>query len=114
MYSNNYALVFKKLQGVLGDKNVYPFLPLQEVAYPFATFEEETETVTSLKNGTVSETDYSFDLWGKNRKEIKDIQNEMQYYLYDLNAYNITKRLLIDTSTEQVLYHGIVEFKIKE
>lgn len=111
--TNYYSLIFKKLQALLGNENVYPYLPLEDVKYPFAVFSDEEEKIDLLKTYFVSETEYVFDLWSRNKRELKEITEEMRTFLIKLRAQDLNIRFKVDDSTNELLERVVFSFKIK-
>lgn len=110
---NNYASIFRKLQELLGAKNVYPTLPLQDVKYPFATFYKEDIEINALKLSSISMCNYTFDIWSKDKKELKEITNKINQYLLFLGAKKINIRFLEDDSTNEIIQRVNFEFQIR-
>lgn len=97
---------------------VFDYTPQADVGYPFITLNEYTHSDVLTKTAILP--DYqgiSFHLWSlKNNRlqhttKLENIRTEI-YQKFDVQEFN--HRTLIDTTTNDVLLHTVVDLIIKE
>lgn len=103
--------------------STYPFLPAKDAKLPFVFVGEQFDQDKATKSviyGNVQQRihiyhDYTrrSDLTGMMdalKREIRKLKRAEGFYI---NAKNINAQTLLDTSTVQTMYHGIIEVDIQ-
>lgn len=102
---------------------VYPFLPPEDVSYPFIVMGVTRTLPRATKSFLVGRVRLDVHVWGivENRKWVSDTLGEIREISGQINQIDTREWLLVssvseivrDNSTNQVLYHGILELEYK-
>jgi len=116
-----YDEVFKISQRLGND--TYSYLPPSGTKYPFVFIGEQIENDVANKStitGEVTQYIHIYDVKEK-RRRVTDIMNDLirdarkarhtdTYYIY---IKEVRKQMLLDTSTSETLWHGVIEVDFK-
>lgn len=118
---NKYDVVYSVAQEVLGAKNVYQFLPMKEVEYPFATIQASGENYSSVKIDNLKDSSIVIDLWGKyaDRHKLEVLSTNIIDKVISLGASkgDTNYKIMLDDSAKgsngeysrEMFWHSIVE-----
>lgn len=98
----------------------FDYLPPTNTKYPFIHLGEVTVIPIPTKNVWLGEATVTINVWGdgKDRKAITNIMDDLIKNLREVKHFKIMPkeiytRVLKDTTTSNVLWHGILELKYK-
>lgn len=107
IYDKAYATIQQ-----LGVK-VYPYKQMNDVGYPFIEMMNIETDRLSTKSGSLQTISLTIDIWGlaSERKEVTTIKSMVLDLLinnFQVKEAEIEDRVLPDTSTTDILLHGIL------
>lgn len=106
-----YDETFKQAEKLVA--NVYDVLPLEDVPYPFINFGEVNMKSDRLKGSILHDVVIDVHIWG-NRTQRSKVDN-IAYHLmnlllpYGLQPNKTKTRLITDNSTNEILFHNVLE-----
>lgn len=101
---------------------IYPELPMRSVPYPFVSVGEVQMLPKSTSSTLLGKMFVTLDVWGE-RNQRKDISKIMEKTLQILrvvavegkrlclNVNAVNSRILSDTSTTDILWHGVLQLE---
>lgn len=103
--------------------STYPYLPAKDVSYPFVFVGEQFDSDLTTKSGIyglVTQTIHIYHDY-KKRRELTDMMNALKWEIrklkkadnYYLAVRNIDSRTLIDNTTGEPLWNGIIEIEFR-
>lgn len=105
------------------ENDTYMYLPPSGTSYPFVFVGEQIEIDTANKStvtGEITQYIHVYDVKEKRRnvtditndliREIRKMRNTDTYYV---SVKNVRKQILLDTSTSETLWHGVIEVDFK-
>lgn len=107
IYNKAYALI----EGM--GFTVYPYKQMNDVALPFVEMANVTTERRATKSGCLQTIELSIDVWGlaANRQEVTTMKYKIINKLiehFQVKESQIEERILIDTTTNDVLLHGVL------
>lgn len=104
--------------------DVHLSLPGLEAPYPFVVMGEIQEMMMPNKTANKRRFIFSYHIWGSSsqRTEVSEALNKLLFFIYEfrINKYVVllqkntaSKRILADNSTNDRLWHGILELEFK-
>lgn len=103
---------------------VYPELPMKEVQYPFINMGDVQILQKVTSSGTLGTVHVSFHVWGerKQRQKVSSVLSNVSKWMnvIQLERQKLilvdrgsSQRILSDSSTQTILWHGIVDLEYK-
>lgn len=107
IYNKAYALI----EGM--GFTVYPYKQMNDVGYPFVEMANTSIDRRATKSGSLQTIELSIDIWGlaSNRQEVSAMKSKIINKLiemFQVKESQIEERILIDTTTNDVLFHGVL------
>ena len=111
----NDQFIFDKAYSILKTIGVkiYTYKQMNDVGYPFIEMSNMDTDRTVTKSGSLQTVNLSIDIWGlaEKRRELTNIKASVIDILtknFQVKESEIEDRILTDTSTTDVLLHGIL------
>lgn len=102
---------------------VYDYLPGESTPYPFVTLGEQYEQDQETKTAIIGKTQITLHQWGdyRQRRQLTDIQQSIKNAVrvikrtedFTVRVKVLSGRVIQDNSTNERLYHGILELEIQ-
>ncbi|MTD42465.1 DUF3168 domain-containing protein [Erwinia sp. CPCC 100877] len=111
----NDQYIYDKVYALLQELEipVYPYKQMTDVSYPFLEMANTETDRTATKSGSLQTISLTIDIWGlaDERKQVTTIKSTVIDTLinnFRVKETEIEDRLLLDTSTTDVLLHGVL------
>lgn len=114
-----YDLIFKRIQDLGYD--CYPFLPKEGTAYPFVVLGEVDLKPKATKSFSLGQSSIFIHIWTKkeSRKECETMCQKIGLACHKFTSPHIwilldgSTRVLADNSTNETLWHGVLNLTYK-
>ncbi|MCI7238437.1 MAG: DUF3168 domain-containing protein [Anaerococcus sp.] len=114
-----YNLIFEKIQELGYD--CYPFLPDDKASYPFVIVGETNLMPRATKSFSLGEVSVFVHVWTSkdNRSECQKIMKDIEINCASFASphfwylFSASSRILADNSTNDTLWHGVLDFNYK-
>lgn len=107
--------IYDKAYGIIQELGykIYPYKQMNDVGYPFVEVSNTQIDRLPTKSGSIGTVLLSVDVWGlaKKRKEFSTIKSEIIASLiqnFSVREGDIDDRTITDTTTKDVLLHGVL------
>ena len=114
-----YDIIFERIQKLGYD--CYPFLPKDNVSYPFIVLGEVSLKPKATKSFSLGEASIFIHVWTnkESRKECESICQKISFACHEFTEPHVwtlldgSTRVLADNSTNDTLWHGILDLTYK-